>query len=249
MRLIPTVEFCILFSLRILENAENLKKLVIAIDGPAASGKSTTARVLANQLGYLFVDTGAMYRAMTLKVLEMKIDLHDETAIAKLADETEIHLVQSNGELQVMLDRRDITAAIRRPDVTRNVSRISAMKPVRDVMVREQRRMGEQGGIVVEGRDIGTVVFPNADLKIFMVADVEERASRRRKELEKQGADLPLEQLKSEIIDRDRKDSERDISPLRKANDAIRLDTSNLTIEQQVDFIIEKVQKILASKR
>ena len=188
-----------------------------------------------------------MYRAMTLKVLERKLDLHDEAGIAHLADETEIQLVQSNGELRILLDHHDVTEAIRRPAVTRAVSRISAMKCVRDVMVREQRRMGERGGIVLEGRDIGTVVFPNADLKIFMVADVDERVRRREKDLRSQGADVPLEQLKSEIIERDRKDSERDISPLRKAHDAIMLDTSKLTIEQQVDSIVEKVQDILRS--
>jgi len=135
---------------KILECTENLKKLIIAIDGPAASGKSTTARVLANRLGYLFVDTGAMYRAITLKVLEKKIDPHDEEAIAMLAEKTEIHLVQADGGLRVSLDHRDVTEAIRRPDVTRTVSRVSAMKCVREVMVREQRRIGHEGGIVVE---------------------------------------------------------------------------------------------------
>ncbi|MBI3363712.1 MAG: (d)CMP kinase [Ignavibacteriae bacterium] len=226
-----------------------MKELVIAIDGPAASGKSTTARVLANRLGYLFVDTGAMYRAMTLKVLERKLDLHSEASIAALASQTEIQIVHSNGELRVLLDQRDVTEAIRRPEVTRAVSRISAMKCVRDVMVREQRRMGAEGGIVLEGRDIGTVVFPQADVKFFLVADVEKRARRRQKELHEQGTDVQLTQLKKEILERDQKDSERNISPLRKADDAITLDTSNLTIEEQVDFIVEKVHDILQSRQ
>ena len=222
-----------------------MKKLVIAIDGPAASGKSTTSRMLANRLGYLYIDTGAMYRAITLKMLEAKIDLEDEEKIAQLAEQTKIRLDRSNGQLRVFLDERDRTETIRRPEVTRTVSKISAIKSVREVLVREQRSMGAEGGIVIEGRDIGTVVFPDADLKIFMVADVNERARRRQKELHQQGADVPVDQLKNDILERDRKDSERHISPLRKADTAITIDTSDLTVEEQVEVIIEKIQKIL----
>lgn len=222
-----------------------MKKLVIAIDGPAASGKSTTSKLIARRLGYLYVDTGAMYRAMTLKVLEQKIDLDDRDAIGQLARQTKISLVHINNELRVLLDGRDVTRAIRSPQVTKSVSAISMIDSVREVMVREQRRMGTEGGIVLEGRDIGTVVFPNADLKVYMVADVEKRASRRLKDLEKQGIEVSLEDLKQEIIERDRKDSKRNISPLRKADDAIVIDTSDLTVDQQVELIVTKANSVL----
>lgn len=222
-----------------------MKKLVIAIDGPAASGKSTTSKLIARRLGYLYVDTGAMYRAMTLKVLEQKIDLDDQTAIGQLARQTKISLVHINNELRVLLDGRDVTRAIRSQQVTKSVSAISMIDSVREVMVREQRRMGTEGGIVLEGRDIGTVVFPKADLKVYMVADVEKRASRRQKDLEKQGVEVSLEDLKQEIIERDRKDSKRNISPLRKADDAIVIDTSDLTVDQQVELIVTKANSVL----
>lgn len=224
-----------------------MKKLVIAIDGPAASGKSTTSKLTAERLGYLHVDTGAMYRAMTLKVLEQHIDVNDEAKIGQLAEQTEIRLEQVKGTLKVLLDNRDVSDAIRSQKVTKAVSAVSSFKVVREVMVREQRRMGEHGGIVLEGRDIGTVVFPDADLKIFMIAQVEERARRRQIELQKQQVDIPLQQLVDEIIERDGKDSKRDISPLRKADDAIVLDTSNLSIEQQVEFIVNQAKKIIES--
>ena len=223
----------------------NLKNLVIAIDGPAASGKSTTAKLVAGRLGYLYVDTGAMYRAMTLKVLENGIDPKDELAVGALADTTIIRLEHSNHSLRVYLDGRDVTDAIRKPEVTRNVSAVSAMKRVREAMVREQRRMGERGGIVLEGRDIGTVVFPNADLKIFMVANVDERAKRRNAELQEKGLSVSLEQLKEEIIERDQKDSLREISPLRKAADAVVIVTSAVTIDEQVDRIVQEAEAIL----
>ena len=222
-----------------------MKKLVIAIDGPAASGKSTTSKLIARRLGYLYVDTGAMYRAMTLKVLEQKIDLDDQSAIGQLARQTKISLVHINNELRVLLDGRDVTRAIRSPQVTKSVSAISMIDSVREVMVREQRRMGTEGGIVLEGRDIGTVVFPKADLKVYMVADVEKRASRRQKDLEKQGVEVSLEDLKQEIIERDQKDSKRNISPLRKADDAIIIDTSDLTVDQQVELIVTKANSVL----
>ena len=222
--------------------------MVIAIDGPAASGKSTTSKLTAERLGYLHVDTGAMYRAMTLKVLDQQINVNDQERISKLTEETEIQLQLVQGSLRIFLDRQDVSEAIRSQKVTKAVSAVSSIAKVREMMVREQRRMGEHGGIVLEGRDIGTVVFPKADVKIFMVAQVEERARRRQKELKKQGVEVSLQELIDEIIERDRKDSKRDISPLRKADDAIVLDSSNLTIEQQVEFIVEQVKGIIDSK-
>lgn len=226
-----------------------MKKLVIAIDGPAASGKSTTARLVAEKLGYVYVDTGAMYRAMTLKVLEHKIDPHDEEQIAGLADLTEIRILQRGSQMRVSLDGRDVTNAIRSRAVTNAVSAVSALSSVREMMVREQRRMGEEGGIVVEGRDIGTVVFPGADLKIFMIAEVGQRVQRRRKEMQQEGIDIDIGQLEEEIRVRDQKDSQRNISPLKKAEDAVVLDTTDLTIAEQVNKILEIVDGVLPRKR
>lgn len=222
-----------------------LKKLVIAIDGPAASGKSTTARLVAERLGYIYIDTGAMYRAMTLKVLEKQIDPRDNDRIAALADHTEIRIQVKGSQMRITLDGKDVTNAIRSPSVTNAVSAVSALPCVRDVMVREQRRMGDSGGIVVEGRDIGTVVFPRADVKIFMVAEVGRRAQRRRKDLQQQGINVDIGQLEKEILVRDQKDSQRNISPLKKAVDAFVLDTTELTIEEQVNKILEKVEEVL----
>jgi cytidylate kinase len=226
-----------------------LKKLVIAIDGPAASGKSTTARLAAARLKYLFVDTGAMYRAVTLRALEQKVDPSDEERLGKLARETQVTFEVSNGDCSVKIGGRDVTQAIRGQAVTSAVSRISAIKGVREVMVAQQRRFASEGGVVIEGRDIGTVVLPDADLKIFLVAKADERAKRRRKELQESGIDVPAELLLKEIEERDRKDSSRELSPLKKADDAIELDTSRLTVEQQVDFVVEKVNRILDSRR
>lgn len=235
-------------------------KIVIAIDGPAAAGKSTTARLVAERLGYLHVDTGAMYRAMTLKVLLCGIDPNDVAEVEKLAEQTEIRLERDTGtpaevsngrqagSLRVFVDGNDVTDEIRRPEVDRAVSAVSSYKKVREVMVREQRRMGEHGGIVLEGRDIGTVVFPDADLKIYMVANVEERARRRQKELAAQGITTSLDDLVKEIVTRDEKDSRRALSPLRKADDAIILDTSTMTVDQQVEFITRKAKEIIERK-
>ncbi len=222
-----------------------MKKLVIAIDGPAASGKSTTSKLIAKRLGYLHVDTGAMYRAMTLKVLQENIGLDDVRKIAELAAKTSVRLEQQDDQYRVFLDNADVTRAIRGQAVTRAVSAVSMIPEVRDAMVREQRRMGKSGGIILEGRDIGTVVFPDADLKIFMVANLEARARRRRKELEKEGMEIPLDQVIDEILERDNKDSARPLSPLRRAEDAVIVDTSNMTIAEQVEFIVAKANALM----
>ena len=229
-------------------NFLSAKKLVIAIDGPAASGKSTTARLVAGKLGYLHVDTGAMYRAVTAKVLRSGIALDDAEKIHSLLRTTRIELQSSGVAVKVLLDGVDVTEQMRTPEVTRSVSAVSRLRQVREVMVREQRKMGRQGGIVLEGRDIGTVVFPNADLKIFMVADIESRARRRQRESGQTESGLGLDLLKNEIAERDRLDSTRDESPLKKAEDAIVLDTSALTIDEQVDFVVAKARDILAQQ-
>ncbi len=225
------------------------RKLVIAIDGPAASGKSTTAQRVAEQLGYLHVDTGAMYRAATLKVLRAGIPAADQERVAGLVESARIELRSANGSQRVLLDGEDVTEEIRTPEVTRAVSAVSSIRRVRDVMVREQRRMGADGGIVLEGRDIGTVVFPGADLKFFMVAGIEARARRRGDELRTRGIQADVDRLKDELRDRDTIDSTRSESPLKKADDAIEVDTSDLTIEQQVALVIATARRVMEENR
>ena len=189
-----------------------------------------------------------MYRAMTLKILRQEIDIHDAECIGKVAEGTRIRLVQQRDELRVLVDDQDVTDEIRSQAVTRAVSAVSAVRQVRDVMVREQQRMSAEGGVVLEGRDIGTVVFPSADLKIFMVANLEQRARRRLEDLRQQGENVPLENLVRDISERDQKDSQRDISPLRKADDAIVLDTSTMTVDEQVDFVVSRAKEIVHEK-
>lgn len=234
-----------ILSLKNPQNFNILKKLVIAIDGPAASGKSTTSKLVAERLGYLNVDTGAMYRAITLKVLRSNIEPSDSDAIDKLVEDTSVRLEQMNDQIKVFLDNQDVTKDIRSPEVTAAVSAVSAIPKVRELMVRMQREIGKNGGVVLEGRDIGTVVFPDADLKIFMIANVDERAHRRQKDLERIGVQVNLEKLIEDINERDYKDSHRNLSPLKKAKDAIVLDTTNLTIDEQVDFIVNKAKEMM----
>lgn len=217
-----------------------MRKIAIAIDGPAASGKSTTARLVAERLGFLHLDTGAMYRAITLKALEHGVDVNDREAVERLANKTQIELRSRPEGNQVMLDGENVTSRIRMPEVTAAVSAASSYPGVRELMVREQRRMSAAGGVVLEGRDIGTVVLPDAELKIFMVANVLERARRRKRDLELSGIDADELELAQQIESRDKKDSTRLASPLKKADEAIELDTSDLTIEQQVTFIVER---------
>jgi cytidylate kinase len=226
-----------------------LRNLVIAIDGPAASGKSTTARLVARRLGYLHIDTGAMYRAVTLLVLEEGIPLSDVKRIGELAERTRIRLERSDTGNKVFVDGREVTREIRTAPVTENVSLVSSYQAVRDVLVREQRLMAKGGGAVLEGRDIGTVVLPEADLKIYMVAQIPERVERRRRELAEAGSVVERGLLEQQILERDRFDSTRDASPLRRADDAIELDTTNLTIEQQVQFVVDAARRIMKERK
>ena len=219
-----------------------MKKFVIAIDGPAASGKSTTARLVAQRLGYLHIDTGAMYRAVTLQVLRSGFDAADREAVEKLAARVSIRLEPGDGGNIVFLDDEDVTKAIRARDVTALVSKVSSYPGVRSVMVREQRAAASQGGVVLEGRDIGTVVLPDADLKFFLVADEGERARRRKRELDRTGVVVEEERLLEDIRRRDDQDASRASSPLRKADDAIQVDTTSMTIEEQVSAILDHVK-------
>lgn len=225
-----------------------MRKIVIAIDGPAASGKSTTARLVAQQLDYLHIDTGAMYRAITLRVLQENIPLADVERIKALAEATTIRLERTEQGNKVFVDGHDVSKEIRSAKVTKSVSTVSSYQSVRAVLVREQQRIAAQGGVVLEGRDIGTVVLPNADLKIYMVADVGKRAERRKKELALMGTEVDHKKLEEEILERDRLDSTRESSPLRKAADAIELDTSNLIIEKQVEFVVHQARKLIEGK-
>ena len=222
-----------------------MRTIVIAIDGPAASGKSTTARLVARRLGYLHIDTGAMYRAVTLRVLEEKLPLEDVERIGALAEKTQLKLEKGDNGLRVFVDGREVTQQVRSAQVTRSVSTVSSYQRVRNVLVREQRRMADGGGVVLEGRDIGTVVLPNADLKIFMIANVPQRVERRRKDLEIAGVDIDSVTLEQEIRERDRLDSTREASPLRKASDAIEVDTSGMSVEEQVDFVVARAKEII----
>ncbi|MCX6143894.1 MAG: (d)CMP kinase [Ignavibacteriales bacterium] len=222
-----------------------MRTIVIAIDGPAASGKSTTGRLVARRLGYLHIDTGAMYRAVTLRALEEKLPLEDADRISALAEKTQLRLEKGDNGVRVFVDGREVTQQVRSAQVTRSVSAVSSYQRVRNVLVREQRRMADGGGVVLEGRDIGTVVLPNADLKIFMIANVPQRVERRKKDLEIAGVDVDSVTLEQEIRERDRLDSTREASPLRKASDAIEVDTSGMSIEEQVDFVVARAKEII----
>lgn len=216
---------------------------IIAIDGPAGAGKSTVTRRVAHDLGLLHLDTGAMYRGLTWLVLNSQISLDDEAGIAELISEADLQLLLTNEPdtpVQVSVNGKDVTKAIRDKLVTRNVSAISAQKAVRDKLLQQQRQWGEKGGLVAEGRDIGTHVFPHAELKIFLTASVGERARRRQKELLTQGQEnIDFEQLQQEIQQRDTYDSDRSIAPLKKAPDSIELITDGLTIEEVIAKIIQ----------
>jgi len=221
----------------------SMKNLVIAIDGPAASGKSTTARLLGLKLGLLPVDTGAMYRAITLKVLREKIDPEDIDTIGKILKRSTISQKVENGLIKTFLDGEDVTEEIRSQEVSDLVSLISTHSIVRKRLVEIQRELAKRGGVVVEGRDIGTVVLPDAHLKVFMTADLEERAKRRQKELEAKGIMVSIEKIMDEIKKRDSLDSSREDSPLKVAEGAFVLDTTNLTIEEQVEAIVKEIKR------
>jgi len=223
----------------------NLEKdLVIAIDGPAGAGKSTVAKIIAERLGYIYIDTGAMYRALTLKALSKNYNLEDEKELGDLAGSTDIKLVKEGENNLVILDGEDVTAEIRDNKVSNNVSVVAKVAKVREEMVKLQREMAQSGGVVMDGRDIGTVVLPDADIKIFLTASVEERAQRRYDELIEKGEDVNLEQIEAEIIRRDNIDKNREVAPLTEAEDAIYVDTTKLDIGQVVEEILNICQEV-----
>jgi cytidylate kinase len=214
--------------------------MIVAIDGPAGAGKSTIAKIIAQRMGFLYIDTGSMYRALTLKVLESGVDIADAPRIIELAKNSSIDLVNDpNGALKVFLDGRDVSSLIREPRITRVVSDIAKIKEVREVMVKLQRRMGKVRNSVLDGRDIGTVVFPDADKKFFIDANPQERVKRRHKELIGLGQKVSPEEVSMDLANRDKIDSTRAVGPLKKAEDAIYIDTSDLNIEQVVGKVLE----------
>ena len=209
-----------------------MRKLIIAIDGPVGSGKSTLARRVAQMLGYVYIDTGAMYRALALKAMRRGISLDAGDSLDALAADTKIDLKALDGTQRVLLDGEDVTASIRTPEVSQSSSKIAVLPGVRHVLVAEQRRAGHRGGVVMEGRDIGTVVFPDAELKVFLTASPEARAERRWREHKQKGESLSLEQTLDEIRERDRRDRERKTSPLVRAPDAVVVDSSAMEAEE-----------------
>jgi len=216
--------------------------MIITIDGPAASGKSTTAKMVAKKLEMTYLDTGAMYRAVTLALLRSNTDLDDYDSVCHVIDELELDIYDKGSKTIVKLDGEDVSQAIRSMPVTENVSAVSAMKYVRQTMVEIQRNIGKKTNCVVEGRDIGTVVFPDAEFKIFMVADVNMRAERRFKDFYEMGENRSFQEVLADLKRRDEKDSTRAYSPLQKADEAIEIDTSMLSIDQQVEKIINLVK-------
>lgn len=218
------------------------KGIIIALDGPAGSGKSTTARRVAEELGYIYIDTGAMYRAITLAALREERSLTNSD-LAPIVQEYRLELTTSPDGQRTILGREDVTNEIRSPEVTKLVSAVSALPSVREAMTKRQREMGQNGGVVMDGRDIGTVVFPEAELKVFLIASLEERAKRRLAELAGAGSSrqaeiMTLEEMCHQISERDKQDTERLVSPLRKAFDAIEIDTSQLSIDEQTERIL-----------
>ena len=224
------------------------KGLIIAIDGPAGSGKSTSAKLIAKKLGYVYIDTGAMYRAITYLALEQEA-VNDETRIIELARSCKIDLDYKDGEVIVLLNGKNISKEIRSAEVNSHVSDVSKISDVRKVLVEKQREMGAKGkGVVMEGRDIGTVVFPNADVKIFLTASLDIRANRRTKEYNENGSKVLVNDIKSNLSNRDKIDSSRNDSPLIKASDAVEVDTTNVSIDEQVNLILVEVKKVADKK-
>jgi len=222
------------------------KHFVIAIDGPAGAGKSTVAKIVAERLGFLYVDTGAMYRALTLKALQKKCDFNNRNDLISMARKTRIELLNDNGHYKVMVDGEDVTDEIRTEEVSKNSHFIASIPEIREILWNMQRAYRESHNIVMEGRDIGTVVFPDAQVKIYLDASVEERAKRRYLQLKQQNMGIDIDKLKEEIILRDERDRKREIAPLLKHPEAVVIDSTNMTVEQEVSIIIDLYRKKIA---
>jgi cytidylate kinase len=216
--------------------------LIVAIDGPSGAGKSTLAKRIAKEFELTYLDTGAMYRALALKVLRQGLDLADDESLTRMVRSTDIDLRERDGRVEVLLDGEDVSDSIRTPEVSQMASRASALQVVRQRMLELQRALGERGGVVAEGRDIGTVVFPRAEVKIYLDASAEERARRRFAELRAAGRSVSLQETLREMEQRDKRDSERDLAPLRKAEDALAFDSSGLSADAVAVRAIEVIR-------
>lgn len=215
----------------------------IAIDGPAGAGKSTVAKALSKKLGILYLDTGAMYRACALKALKEGVNCKDEPGVARLVENIDISVKYIDGTQKTYLDGEDVSSEIRKPEISMMASDISALKCVRNKMVEMQREIASSNDCVLDGRDIGTFVLPNADYKFYVTADSRERAKRRYLELKQKGEEVELDALQKEIELRDENDRNRDFAPLRQAEDSIFTDTTSMTAEEVVDFIYKRIKK------
>ena len=223
--------------------------MIIAIDGPAATGKSTSAKLVSKKLGFTYLDTGAMYRCVTLLVLRNNVEIKNQDYLASLLKNFQLDIKKNGKDHLFLLDGENVSKDIRSSDVTDNVSAVSALPVVRKKLVSIQRKIADNQDSVVEGRDIGTVVFPNADVKFFIVADTLVRAKRRQLDLKRLGEKKTIDSLIKEIRDRDNYDSQRKISPLTKAIDAIEVNTTNTTIDEQVNFMVNKVKLLIKEKK
>lgn len=221
-----------------------MKKISIAIDGPASAGKSTIAKKIAEKLHFIYLDTGAMYRSLTYAAIKNKVNFDDEESLVKLLNKCDILFSMNEGIQNVFLNKENVTEKIRNIEITNHVSEVSSHAEVRTVMVQRQQEIAQQGNIVMDGRDIGTVVMPAADLKIFLVASAEERALRRYRETIEKGIEVSLDQLTEDMKARDYYDTHRSASPLRKADDAVELNTTNMNIEQVVSKVLSLVEEI-----
>jgi len=224
-----------------------MSKISIAIDGPAAAGKSTVAKIIAEKLSYIYIDTGAMYRAITYKALLSNCKLTDESALNELLAKTKIDLLPGEKGQLVFLDGQEVTNEIRSAEVTNQVSIVAKHRLIREEMVKRQQQFATNGGVVMDGRDIGTHVLPHAEVKVFLLASVQERAERRYQENLEKGFPADLEMLKKEIAARDKLDSEREIAPLKKAEDAVEIDTTSLSIERVVEKILALAEERIGS--
>jgi len=217
--------------------------MIVAIDGPAGAGKSTIAKIIAQKLGFLYIDTGAMYRALTLKVLREKVDIKDIGRIIKITAEFSIDLINNpDGSLKVLLNGEDVSRQIREPVITKFVSDVAKIKEVRQIMLKMQRSFGKRGDCVLDGRDIGTVVFPDAEKKFYLDAHFKERVKRRHRELDELGQEITFGDVERDLHNRDTIDSTREVAPLKKADDAIYVDTTDMTIDEVVNAVLKEIR-------